>query len=1103
MQNEVFCSRRNAIPTSLIKKLLVMKLFAVFMLAFCLQAGAFGYGQKVTLTAKNASLKSVLTELKKQTGYLFFYNDAWLTKAKLVSIQAKDLPLTAVLEQCFSDQPFNYAIVEKTIVISEKPEQPKQEEVADSTITITGTVLSATTGQPLNGATVTSKNGGNSTTTNADGHFKIQVTEGDQLLISFVGHENFSVAIGKNHQLSISLQEKPNELNATVVVGYRTVKKGDLTGAITAIGTKDFNVGVVTSPTELMQGRLAGVSTMANGGEPGAGIAVRVRGSNSVRSGQDPLYVVDGVPLDITDLQPEGGSVGGVGGSARKNPLNFLNPDDIESIAILKDASAAAIYGSRGSNGVIMITTKKGKKGKGQLAYSGYVGFSELPKQLPMLSAEEFRTFRKANGATTGDMGANTNWQDEIFRTAVSQNHSLSFGGGSDNTSYRASLSYMNQEGIIRKTGLDKVTARVNVAHAAFNNKLKLEANLTTARTNDQRVPIGETGGYEGDVLLSALKVNPTFPVYNTDGSFYQYSKDVRNPVAMIELTNDKTQTDRILGNISATLNLFKGFSYKVNVGVSNSKATRKVTQNKQLIYLTNYGTANVNDVTMNSSLIENFITYDFNAGKSSKLNVLAGHSYQKFNNYVHTLSVDGFTVEGIDYLNELSFGNYTRAIVSSDISENALQSFFGRVNYDLADKYLFTATLRADGSTKFGENNKYGFFPSASFAWKLSKEKFMENFTALSDLKVRLSWGITGNQEIPNKISQVLLGTTGGAILDGSTGNVVAGITLNRTPNPDIRWEKTEQLNLGVDFSFLRNRFTGSIDVFNKKTTDVLLQVYSIAPAPTTSVWTNVDNMSIINKGLEMVLNGTLINNRNFTWDAGVNFTTIRNEVKNLPMSRITTGSPSGPGITGYSSQVIMSGEPIGTFWGRKFLGFDASGNSLFEKDKDGKEFDQVLGNAMPKFNYGFNTSLRYKQLDLAMFFNGVYGNKVYNNTGNILDQRTLIMKEWNATKDAITLPENLNGTLTYSSRFIEPGSFFRLGSASLGYRFNTAGISWMKSLKAYVSANNLFVITKYKGYDPEVNADHASNGVPSIGIDWTTYPKARTITAGVNVEF
>jgi hypothetical protein len=268
----------------------------------------------------------------------------------------------------------------------------------------------------------------------------------------------------------------------------------------------------------------------------------------------------------------------------------------------------------------------------------------------------------------------------------------------------------------------------------------------------------------------------------------------------------------------------------------------------------------------------------------------------------------------------------------------------------------------------------------------------------------------------------------------------------------------KTEQLNLGVDFSFLRNRFTGSIDVFNKKTTDVLLQVYSIAPAPTTSVWTNVDNMSIINKGLEMVLNGTLINNRNFTWDAGVNFTTIRNEVKNLPMSRITTGSPSGPGITGYSSQVIMSGEPIGTFWGRKFLGFDASGNSLFEKDKDGKEFDQVLGNAMPKFNYGFNTSLRYKQLDLAMFFNGVYGNKVYNNTGNILDQRTLIMKEWNATKDAITLPENLNGTLTYSSRFIEPGSFFRLGSASLGYRFNTAGISWMKSLKAYVSANNLF---------------------------------------------
>lgn len=428
---------------------------------------------------------------------------------------------------------------------------------------------------------------------------------------------------------------------------------------------------------------------------------------------------------------------------------------------------------------------------------------------------------------------------------------------------------------------------------------------------------------------------------------------------------------------------------------------------------------------------------------------------------------------------------------------------FFGRINYNLKEKYLLTVNFRADGSTRFGDNNKYGYFPSAALGWRLSEEEFIKKLHVFDNLKFRLGWGLTGNQEIPNKVSQKLLGSTPRAILDGSSSNVIPGVTLVRTPNPDIKWEKTAQTNIGVDFAFFNGRLSGSADYFMKKTKDVLLEMYSISPAPTTKLWTNVPDMNITNKGFELTLNGVLVDKKDFTWDLGVNLSTVKNKVTDCPMSQITSATASGPGILGQICQVIMNDYPIGTFWGKKFLSFDDKGMSIYEKDENGKDKDQVIGDANPDITFNINTSLRYRRFDVSLFFNGVFGNEIYNNLGNVLNQKSMFPKEWNMTKNAADSQESVNNSLIISDRFIENGSYFRLSSATIGYTFDTHKLDWLGNVRVYAAANNLFTITKFSGFDPEVNSDHSVDGVPSMGIAWTNYPKARTFTFGLNLEF
>jgi iron complex outermembrane receptor protein len=972
--------------------------------------------------------------------------------------------------------------------------------LASAQVTVTGTVKDATGTLP--GVSVQIKGTILGTITDVEGKFSLNLPDANTVLVfSFVGYAPQEVLVQGQKTLEITLMQDAQNLSEFVVVGYGVQRKSDLTGATSRLSGDNLNKSVASSPVEMMQGRVSGVNIAQNNGEPGGGMTVRVRGSNSIRSGQDPLYVIDGVPLDNQDLTPAGSGTAGLNGSSNKDPISFLNPNDIASIDILKDASSTAIYGARGANGVIMITTKKGEQGAGQLSYDGYAGTSTIRENLNILSADQFRAYRKPDGSALIDLGANTNWQDEIYRTAFTQSHNLSYGGGTKNGTYRASLGYLDQDGIVNTTNMQKVNGKITVTQKAFNDKLELSANLIASHTKDQRAPISETGGYEGDVILTSLKLNPTYPIYNEDGTYYQNSTTQRNPVAMLNLTNDITQTDQTIANLTAEYEIIKDLKYKLNVGSTRSSIERRINQDNELTYLPNHGEADINTIHAQSSLIENYLTYAKKI-EENQLNFLLGYAYQKFNINGTAMNVKGFVVNDILYTNNLGYGNSSAATTSSYANVNELQSYFGRVNYAYAGKYLVTLTGRYDGSSKFGDNNKYGFFPSAALAWRLSDEEFIKSLKVFSNLKLRLGWGMTGNQEIPNKISQILVGTSGNA--NGYFNGVLTpGITFLRVPNPNIQWETTIQSDLGLDFGFFKNRLTATIDLFHKETKDVLLEINAAAPAAAATMWLNVPDLRIINNGIEIGVEGIIVEKTDFTWDAGFNVSYIKNNVIDLPVTMIETGNASGQGLSGTRVQIITNDNPIGTFYGRVFEGFDASGISIYKKDADGADALETLGSALPNFTFSFNTKLTFKAFDFSMFWYGVSGNKVYNNTANALFVKGSLNSGANVTEDVLNSAEGIANSNAFSSRFVEDGSFLRLANLTLGYTLNTKAVNWIKSARIYATGNNLLLLTKYTGFDPEVNSDASQNGVPAIGMDYTSYPKARAFTVGASLNF
>lgn len=978
----------------------------------------------------------------------------------------------------------------------------KTDAPADQQRRVTGRVTDESTGLPLPGVNVVVEGTNTGTATDADGNFSLDIPSGGtSLAFSFIGYGTIKEAIEGRSVINISLQPDTEMLDEIVVVGYGVQRSSDVTGAATRITEDKMNRAIVTSPVEMMQGRISGVIISQENGEPGGGMSVRVRGSNSIRSGQEPLYVIDGVPLDNSDLTPAGATTPGLTGSANKNPISFLNPNDIESIDVLKDASSTAIYGARGANGVILITTKKGKAGAGSLTYDGYAGISNIREKLDLLSSSEFRAYRRPDGTALQDEGADVNWQDEIFRTALTQSHSFTYGGGNANQTYRASIGYLAQEGILRTTGIEKINGKIQLTQNTFNNRLNLTGNLIVSHITDLRAPIGETGGFEGDVILTALKLNPTYPVYNPDGTFHQFSTTQRNPLAMLELTNDKTITDHIIASLAAELQIFQGLRYKLNLGFDRAIIDRRVNQDDELTYLVNNGEANINSLSTNNMLVENYFTWSPEFSGNQNLTLLAGHAYQLFRYSGNELNVNNFTVKDILYTDNLRYGNFSAATTNSFANEDELQSFFGRLNYNLMGKYLFTLTGRLDGSSKFGANNKYGFFPSGAVAWRMDQEDFISSFDAVSTLKFRIGWGRTGNQEIPGKISLLSVGTNTSA--NGYfNGTLSPGITFLRTPNPDLQWETTTQTNIGVDYGLFNDRLNGAVDVFFKTTRDVLLEITSRAPSATATQWLNIPDLKILNRGVELLVNGIIIQGGDFTWDAGINYSFIHNEVQDLPVTLIETGNASGQGLTGTRVQVITNDQPIGTFYGRVFEGFDDDGMSIYKTDDNGVDVLESLGSALPKHTFSLNSRATFRNFDLSMFWYGMQGNKVYNNTANAIFVKGSLNSGANVTSAVLNSVESPSNSNAFSSRFVEDGSFFRLSNLTLGYTFEP-GITWLNSARVYITGNNLLLLTNYTGFDPEVNTDANQNGIPSLGINFTNYPKARTFTIGASLQF
>ncbi|WP_080241791.1 SusC/RagA family TonB-linked outer membrane protein [Spirosoma rigui] len=964
-------------------------------------------------------------------------------------------------------------------------------------ITVSGRVTDAATNEALAGCTVVVKGTQRGTTTDANGNFRLVVPNDNSVLVfGFIGFVSQEITVGNSSTINVALKAAASELSQVVVIGYGSTTKRDMTGSVKSVKSTDFNRGVINSPEQLLQGKVAGVNVTAVSGEPGARQSITVRGPGGVRTGSTPLFVLDGIPLDNSTT----------GGAT--NPLNFLNPQDIEAMDVLKDASATAIYGARGANGVILITTKKGKAGSNNLTLSTNLGISNVAHPLPLFGPDEYRQQVAAVGGIVDDQKASTNWQREISRQATTREYNVGFSGGAEKLTFYGSLGVQNQEGVLKNSKLNRYTGRFNASQKFMDDRLMLDVNLTASQTVNERPPI-ET------IVGAALSANPTYPAYDANGVPVRYQA-FTNPLVSLQLQKDLTTINRVVASVSPSYKITKDLVYKLNLGIDNATSTRDL-QSLGSTVPQQDGRLESEYRTNRNVLIENYFTYT-KGWDNHNLTALAGHSYQKFYIQNRTWSINKFPITPIEPINNPGLGQDLTLANNRPIGgaiENELQSFFSRVNYQYRNRYLLTATVRADGSSKFGANNKYGVFPSFSAGWRLSEESFMQS-GPFSDLKLRAGWGQTGNQEIPSKITQALFTSTVSATtsypLDNTT-NYPAGTTYTRLANPDIQWELSTQTDLGLDFGLFNGALTGTVDLFRKVSNKILLEVIPADPIqPAATYWTNVPNMTITNEGLELDLNYRYVSQGGFRFDLGGNITFIKNVVNNSPYSVITSGSATGAGLTSATVNGYINGQPIGTFYLREYIGIDDKGVSKYsDLDGDGvggTDKDRIAaGSALPTKQFNINTSVAYKGFDLTANFNGVSGNKVYDNTANAFFYKARLVKGLNGTPEAIgEANESINNSAPVSTRFLKDGAFFRLNNLTLGYSLDPKRIGlnrWISGIRLSATGQNLFVITKYNGYDPEVNTDRTVNGISSYGIDYLSYPRARSFVFGLNLTF
>ena len=1103
------------------------------LVSLCLAGTSLTYAQSVALLAykdqpeqEQKSLSSALRDLENRYQVRFNYANEVVVNKRVHKVVTNTDNLETSLEKLLSPLDLSYEKVKDNVFfifrktqLKKLEKKPAGKSLSESLFvkpqlnqietgvarpmrliekTITGQVTDLSNGEGLPGVNILAKGTTNGTVTNVDGNYRLTV--GDEvttLAYSSIGYETLEEEISGRSVINMSLAPDIQALDEVVVIGYGSVKKSDLTGSVSSV--EEEEIKALPNPTveQALQGRSAGVQVTKNSASPGGEVSVRIRGGNSIIGNNDPLYVVDGFPI----------SQGGI---------SAINPNNIASMEVLKDASATAIYGSRGANGVILITTKSGREGRTTVDVEVYGGVQEAANILELLNSEQYAQLANevySDNPPNLDNSTDTNWQEEILRTALIANTQVTIRGGTEKTLFSVSGNYFKQDGIVISSDFDRASLNLKLDHN-INPKVKIGTSLFLSRTSRNSVPTDGSDQGPNSLIGNTWKMPPTLPVRNPDGSYSNpndvfFTPRTENPVAFaVEPLRLSTQ-NRILGNTFIEYSILDGLSLKMTLGVDYSNDIGDTyIPTTLLIGAAAGGSGSVNHIDRNSYLNENLLTYERNLNENNRLSINLGYTWQQDNFRRTNTGASGFISDRLENRN-LQAGENVGSPTTVQ-TQSTLLSVLSRINYIHKERYLFTFTGRADGSSKFGDNNKWGVFPSGAFAWRLSEEGFLNDSRLINDLKLRTSYGVTGSQAISpyESLSQV------GVRSYSLNGVYVVGQTITELGNPSLKWEETRQFDVGADLSMFGGRLNVTVDYYSKNTNDLL----ALRVIPTTTGFSSIlDNIgSIDNKGVELFVGGDIFVNT-FKWSSSLNASINRNEVKGLGEAGSFFGG-GGPGFSAVSYSFITEGEPLGMFYGFIDDGVDPQTGDIVYRDisgemgePDGEITDDdrtIIGNPYPDFIFGINNNLSYRNLSLNIFLQGVYGNEIFNasnarltdmlNDGN--NQLADIWGNyWKQPGDIAKYPRASTDTdYRPSTRFIEDGSFLRLKNVKLSYQLLSTS-SWFQNLNIYVSAQNLFTLTNYSSYDPEVST---LGGNLRPGVDSAPYPTPRSYVLGLNIQ-
>lgn len=1132
-----------------------VKLTAATLLLLLLSIGCFSIGQSMaaksfrstqrlkelrfSISFEEQNLHEAIAALSKAHNLRFSYNPNDLKKYRIQKRSFNDTSLGHILEALFASTDLTFSEDNRSLIIYKKRTdqskllQPQADAGTEKTSEFMQTVI---TGQvtdeanhPLSDVTVSIKGTNRVVSTDASGRFRIEGEQGAILVFSIIGYQTQEIALAEQNNVNVILRQALSSLDEVIVVGYGTTRKSDLVGSVATIKGDAIKEMPVVSVDQAIQARVPGVMVSQASAAPGGGLSIRVRGANSINSGSEPLYVIDGFPI-----YPDNGALGTGGNRRPANAMASLNPNEIESIEILKDASATAIYGSRGSNGVVLITTKRGNEGATAIDYDGSYSFQNIANPIEVLNGADYARYinllEESQGGSPrftqeqiAQIGDGTNWRDAILRTGGMSNHQLSFTGGTATTRYAFVANYMDNTGIIENTEFKRYGFRLNLDNDFLNGKATLSNSWSYNRTGSSNTPTDRGG--PGGIIITALGLDPTVAVFDEYGDYNYPSYDQRfliNPLAEAREGYDHDNANRLFGTTALTFRIIDGLQFKTSIGADVMTAERTSFYNSYTYIGRQYNRqlekANRN---LGNLLNENILSFNRQFGNRHTIDLTAGYTYQKELNQFQSNVTRDLPSDNVSSVN-LNNGNQPLVPTSSRV-EWALQSYLFRANYNFDDRYLLTATVRRDGSSKFGPNNKWATFPSVAVGWRLINEPFVKN-TAFADLfdefKFRVSYGITGNSQIP--VYRSVSGLVPYNYVFG--GDFTAGYGPNRIPNASLKWESTAMFNAGIDLVLLENRLSFTADVFSNRTDDLLLDVSIPQSTGFNSVMLN--SGSLTNKGVEFSATYQMANKSTFFWDVSGNISFLKNRIDNLGLSTpFFTNSTSGH--LGVLGSWVEAGYPIGVWRGYRYTG-------LFQSDAEGENYSAlagypmyedvdgngtytaddfvVIGDPNPDFTWGLNSSVRFKDFDFSLLIRGVHGNDVRNlqqsemgdGVQKINQIGTILEDSWRPDNTDASRPV-IDGRRDFisfrrSSFFIEDGSFIRLQNVSLGYTLPLK-TKFIRRARLYASGQNLFLITNYSGFDPEVNNQGQNN--LNRGDDYDAYPRAKMYTLGVNVGF